>query len=310
MPSTLISPTNAGYPKALAQLDEPPSLYLRGALPEAPGVAIVGTRGATAEARAFTRKLAADLVEQGLAIWSGGAIGIDAAAHEAALAVGGRTVLVSGGGLDRPYPREHRGLFDRVLESGGALLARVPDDAPPRPYAFLQRNWLLAALTEATIVIEAGIQSGARSTAAAAVRLGRPLLAVPHAPWLEKGAGCADELARGRARAVTSAAGVLEALGRPRPPVRKKRATPRPPATLPLDLLDTVLHAPPPSLSEDEATIFQTLGKAPRHLDEVCESTHLAPALVQTVLLTLTLQAVVVEGPAGFFRRAARLSPS
>src|SRR6185503_16237641 len=124
-----------------------------------------------------------------------------AAAHEAALAVGGTTVVVSGSGLDRPYPREHTALFARVLEQGGALLARVPDATPPTPPGFLRRNELLAALTVATVVIEAGLKSGARSTAAAARRLGRPLCAVPHAPWDALGAGCALELARG-ARAV------------------------------------------------------------------------------------------------------------
>src|SRR3954470_7263447 len=109
--STAIPPDDPAYPVALAALATPPTLYVRGRLPAGPGVAIVGTREASLAARAFTRTLATALAAEGLAIWSGGAVGIDAAAHEAALDAGGITVLVAGGGLDRPYPSQHRDLF-------------------------------------------------------------------------------------------------------------------------------------------------------------------------------------------------------
>src|SRR5690348_13223843 len=128
MGSLVITPADPGYPEALVRLapeGTPPTLYLRGALPHARGVAVVGTREPTAEAAAFTRALVRDLAAQGLSIWSGGALGIDAAAHEAALACGAPTVVVMGGGLGRPYPREHAPLFERVVAHGGALLARV-----------------------------------------------------------------------------------------------------------------------------------------------------------------------------------------
>src|SRR5205814_3385689 len=103
-------------------------------------------------------------------------------------------------------------LFDRVLASGGALLARVPDAAPPTPPGFFLRNELLAALSSVTVVVQAGLASGARNTAAAARRLGRPLCVVPHPPWDERGAGCALELARGGARAIVSAAEVIASI--------------------------------------------------------------------------------------------------
>ena len=308
MTSLSLPPADPSYPSALTALDGPdrpsPTLYVRGRLPSATGVAIVGTRQPTPEACAFTRKLTAALVAEGLAIWSGGAAGIDAAAHEAALEAGGVTVIVAGGGLDRPYPPHHRGLFERVVARGGALVARVPDGTPPMPSYFLQRNEVLAALTAATVVVQAGLASGARSTAAAARRLGRPLCVVPHPPWDEQGQGCAHELARG-AVAVYSAAEVLAALGRPPPPPRPRaRRVPRPRRPAPVTLL--LVEAPPPEpLDPAEGAIFAALGAEPRHFDEACERSGLPVAVATGALLTLTLRAVVVEGPAGFFRRVS-----
>ena len=231
MTSTSIAPDDPSYPSALAALGSserpPPTLYLRGRLPELPGVAIVGTRAPSEEAAAFARALAGALAREGVAVWSGGAIGIDAAAHEGALEAGGVTVLVAGGGLDRPYPPQHRDLFDRVVERGGALVARVPDGTPPTPPHFLQRNEVLAALTTVTVVVQAGLASGARSTAAAARRLGRALCVVPNPPWDPRGQGCALELARG-AVAIYEVGDVLAAMGRPPPPPRRAKRTKRP----------------------------------------------------------------------------------
>ena len=336
MGSLVISPTDPDYPAALRDLasEQPkPSLYLRGALPSARGVAIVGTRCPTAEAVAFTRALVRDLAAEGLAIWSGGAFGIDAAAHEAALLCGAPTVVVMGGGLDRPYPKEHVALFERVVAAGGALLARVEDERPPQPLGFFQRNQLLAALTVATAVIQAGYKSGARNTAAAARKLGRPLCVVPHAPWDEIGQGCAVELALG-ARAIVGAADVIAAMNG-EPPVRptpgrsrSSSARPRPaplllfgheiagktaPSSrgLPEPTEGPILPGPDAAplqrrLEGSELVVFAALDSAARHLDEICERSGEAPRVVTATLLMLTLRTVVVEGPAGFFRQAGR----
>jgi DNA processing protein len=306
MGSTSIDPADPAYPAAvLTALAEPPVLYLRGALPSMPGVTVVGTRAPSAAACSFTRSLAGDLARAGFAIWSGGALGIDAAAHEAALSAGAPTVVVTGGGLARPYPKEHVGLFGRVLAGGGALLARVADDSPPTPPGFLLRNELLAALTLATVVVEAGVKSGARSTAAAARRLGRPLCVVPHPPWEPRGQGCALELARG-ARAIVGARDVIDAIAVAGLPIPRRR----------LEALRSARAreaAPPPrarqerrrdaGLDDVERAIFAALGEGPTHIDEVCERTGLTPKATAASVLTLTLRAVVVEGPAGFFRR-------
>ncbi|WP_437954593.1 DNA-processing protein DprA [Sorangium sp. So ce119] len=344
MASIEIHPSDPSYPAPLWALvteseAAPPTLYVRGALPARPGIAIVGTRAASDEALRFTRELAAALGEAGYSIWSGGARGVDAAAHEGALEARAPTVVVSGGGHAHPYPREHAALFDRVVAAGGALLARVPDDTPPLPALFLQRNAVLAALTRATVVIEAGIESGARSAAAAARRLGRHLCVVPHAPWSPRGVGCALELLGG-ARPIMRAADVIDILGGPAPPPRRRpRRSPRnsSPAAGTLPLPDAAFAARTAASSEknalaraidpearegsagaraesaeiigetaEERAVLHALDAHPAHVDEVCERTGLPPRRAVEALLTLTLQAVVVEGPAGLFRRALR----
>jgi DNA processing protein len=312
MGSTPIDPGDPAYPAALTSLTAPPVLYLRGALPIAPGVTVVGTRSPSTAARDFTRALAGDLSRAGFAIWSGGALGIDAAAHEGALDAGGPTIVVAGGGLDHPYPKEHIPLFNRVLAGGGALLARAPDDTNPTRPGFFLRNQLLAALTVGTVVIEAGIKSGARNTAAAARRLGRPLCVVPHPPWEPRGAGCALELARG-ACAITGARDVIAAIVStgfelPRRPTVDRTRVARPGGG---EKAAAAARAAPtelaePRLDEGERTVLSAIGEAPTHIDEVCERTGLTPKAIAASLLTLTLRAVVVEGPAGFFRRVPR----
>ncbi len=327
MRSTLFEPHAPGWPVALAALDGPPPLYLCGALPAARGVAVVGTREPSEAALAFTRALALGLSDAGFSVWSGGARGVDAAAHEAALEAGAPTVVVVGGGLARPYPREHAPLYARVVAAGGAIVARLPDDTPPMPATFLLRNQVLAALTVATVLVEAGLVSGARSTAAAARRLGRPLFVVPHAPWDPRGRGCAEELARGGAIAIRDAEDVVRALSDPAQlallalppaPVRSRgRASrapspargARPTSTAPAGPsgarpLDERLQNAP--LSPAERAILAAIEREPTHLDGVCEATGLGLPAVTEALLTLTLAAVVVEGPAGFFRRVSR----
>ena len=283
---------------------------------------------------AFTRALVLDLAARGLSVWSGGAIGIDAAAHEAALEAGAPTVVVMGGGLDRPYPPENRGLFDRILAAGGALVARVADDVAPRASGFHQRNEILAAATAATVVVQAGYKSGARSTARAARRLRRPLLAVPHAPWDEGGQGCALEIAQG-ARALTGAGDLIRALEgsagiaaapEPRADGPKRIRARRAGEAEQLPLLAGgrarvngrcgMSSAGAPAdvekrddLSVEARALLQVLDgveEEPLHVDEICAASGVPLRTVVELLLTLTLQTVVVEGPAGFYKRARR----
>lgn len=302
MASRILPPGHPDYPSGLvdgADGGSPPELFVRGELPGARGVAIVGSRGATDEGLAFTRALAASLVEAGWAVWSGGARGVDAAAHEGALEAGGATVLCAPCGLDRVYPPEHRSLYERIPEAGGALLSRFPDRARPGQGSFHLRNQVLAAATRGMVVVQAGIDSGARHAASQARRLGRPLLVVPGAPWSELGAGCARELADGGAVAVASARDVLDALEAGEPAQPRRRA-PRPPrqASLPLDVPAAGEPRPgplPPDLDPRARALAEALAAGPLHVDELCERTALPPAIALAALVGLALDGVVEE---------------
>jgi DNA processing protein len=177
-------------------------------------VAIVGARHSTEYGEWVARDLAGRLTERGFVVVSGGAHGIDAAAHRGALSTGGETVLVSAGGLDSAYPPANAGLFDRVAESG-LLVSESPPGAAPRRRRFLTRNRLIAALGTGTLVVEAALRSGALNTARHCVELGRPLMAVPGPVTSDQSAGCHWLIARERdpARLVGDVGAVLEAIG-------------------------------------------------------------------------------------------------
>lgn len=309
------------YPAALRELPQPPDpVWLRGELPQGPAIAIVGTRAASEPALDFARALARRLAEAGVVVFSGGAAGIDRAAHEGALEAGGPTVVVAGTGIDHVYPKEHEALFGTVVEQGGAIVSPFEREQRASPWTFLRRNPVLAALTQALVLIEAPIKSGARSTAMAARRLGRPLFVVPGAPWDPLGAGAFVELSLG-ANPLTNEGDVFEALGLAPPgsdepvlpwglakPVRPARRRPSPTERAQQPLLRAV--EPPksyPSLPDDlspsQLAVWEATGEAPQHADELCAKTGLSAAVVHEALLTLTLHAVLVEGPSGCFRR-------
>ncbi len=180
---TVLERGRAGYPAALERVAKPPErLYVAGD-PEAlqEGIAIVGARRATPYGRGCARRFARLAAERGIAVISGGARGCDAAAHQGAMEAGGRTVAFLGGGLDRPYPAEHAGLFRQIAETGGAVASEHAWDEPALPYRFRTRNRLIAGLARATLIVEAGLPSGTFSTADEALAADRDVLVVPGA---------------------------------------------------------------------------------------------------------------------------------
>jgi DNA processing protein len=179
----LVTVRSADYPFRLAELsDAPEILFAKGAMAiaEAPAVAIVGARRATGYGLRVARALATTCARAGIAVVSGMAHGIDGAAHEAALAAGGRTVGVLGTGLNVVYPRQHRELQARVGEEG-LLLSELAPDRPGHGGSFPRRNRIIAALAEVTVVVEAGEGSGALITANYAQELNRRVAVVPNA---------------------------------------------------------------------------------------------------------------------------------
>jgi DNA processing protein len=285
--ATLTGPT---LPHRLADLPDPPqTLYVRGELPRGPSTAIVGTRHPTLRGARFAAALAEALVREGVAVFSGGAEGIDTAAHLGALRGRGQTAVIAPASFDVPYPATNAALFQRVLDAGGAYAALVPDGTPATQAAFFPRNACLVALAHVVVVVEAGFRSGAANAARWARDIGRPLLVVPHAPWSEKGKGCLVELRRG-ALLCEGPRDVLRELERlllrPLPTARKRGLRRR-----------RLEHASGPGAELER--VRDAVASGANNVDEVSERTGLPVPEVQRHVLTLTLSGVLAPDRSG-----------
>ncbi len=215
--AALVLPGDAAWPVGIDDLGAhaPLVLWARGNHAGAPlaatTVALVGARAATRYGTEVAHTLAEQLTSHGLTIVSGGAYGIDAAAHRAATRAGGATVAYLAGGIDRLYPEGNRSLFDEILQTG-AIYSETACGAAPTKWRFLARNRLIAA-SAATVVVEAGQRSGSLNTAGHAAALARPLGAVPGPVTSSTSAGCHRLLREYDAACITSGADVLELLG-------------------------------------------------------------------------------------------------
>ncbi|WDV56968.1 DNA-processing protein DprA [Streptomyces coeruleorubidus] len=232
-----IGPGDAEWPGQLDDLGDarPLGLWVRGRASlrmwALKSVAVVGARACTEYGAHMAATLAAGLAEQGWVVVSGGAYGVDGAAHRGALGAGGATVAVLACGVDRPYPRGHTQLIGRIAEQG-LVIGELPPGDHPTPSRFILRNRVIAALTRGTVVVEAAHRSGSLATARAAQRLGRHTMGVPGPATSGLSAGV-HELLRGEAVLVTDAADVVELVG-----AIGQLAPDRRGPVLPRDLLD------------------------------------------------------------------------
>lgn len=194
----------------------PVALWLRGngdlAALTVRGVAVVGARASTTYGTEQAAQLAFDLAERGWTVVSGGAFGIDAAAHRGALSAGAPTIAVLAGGIDRHYPAAHAALFERIAQDG-LLVSEWPPGCVPYRHRFLIRNRLIAALSAGCVVVEASARSGARHTAGRAEQLGRPVMAVPGPVTSAMSVGTHALLRDTEARLVTGVEHVIEEIG-------------------------------------------------------------------------------------------------
>jgi len=284
-----------GWPVGLDDLDDPPErLWVEGRLPAAgaPVAAVVGTRQADDDALAFAYRLGTELSADGVVVLSGGARGVDAAAHQGAVDAGGApTVAVAAMGLDQPPGRTQATLFEAILDAGGAVVTELPPEVPAEPFRFLERNRLVAAWAGATVVVQAPVRSGALSTARVARELGRPVLAVPAAPWDVRGGGVLGLLHRGHGRVCGGADDVLAALGMA--PARRAPGTSD----------DPVAAAPRAPSDPDARRLLSALSSRPRHPDELARATGLAVDRIHRALLLLLLDGAVVERAGGRWAR-------
>jgi DNA processing protein len=239
--------------------------------------AIVGTRAATTYGEHVAAELAAGLAERDVAVVSGGAYGIDGAAHRAALAADGCTVAVLAGGLDVSYPAGHAALLHRIREEG-VLVSEYPPGLRPQRHRFLTRNRLVAAFSGATVVVEAGARSGAANTAAWARALGRGVCAVPGPVTSSASVGC-HVLLRAGATVVTRADEVVELVGH----VGELAAEAERPSSLSDDLAD------------HELRVYDALpARGARTVDEIAVASGLPPTQVLGPLSTLEIAGLVV----------------
>lgn len=198
---------------ALAGAGTPACLWARGRLPEAPSVAVVGSRACTAYGEHVALDLGAGLAERGWCVVSGAAYGVDAAAHRGSLHGGGSGVAVLACGVDVVHPVGNAALVERLLEAGGGVVAELPPGVRPTRWRFLARNRLIAAMSAGTVVVEAASRSGALRTARVAAELGRYVAAVPGPVTSASSVGAHDLVHEGMATLVTSVGQVVELLG-------------------------------------------------------------------------------------------------
>lgn len=285
-----------GYPKLLALTQDPPLvLYVRGQILERDAVAIgvVGSRKCTAYGREQADRLSTWCAQAGLTIVSGGAYGVDAAAHRAAMRAGGRTLMVLGSGLARPYPKEHVDLFDQAASQGQGVISEFPMTAPPRAEQFPRRNRVISGLSLGVLVIEAALRSGALITARlAAEDHGREVLALPGRVDSPASAGCHKILREGWATLVTSGPEILESLGEAGQILQ---------AELPADM--RLGNAAPSTKSTTGSLFEQNLNDAqqkilaaldkPLEIDQLAAATGLPVSKLQAELTMLQIRSVV-----------------
>lgn len=297
----LIATSDPDYPPLLAAIaDPPPVLSVLGdpALLHRRLVAIVGARNASAAGARLAGQIAHELGRGGITVASGLARGIDAAAHEGALATG--TLAVLAGGVDHVYPPQNRRLYERIAAEG-ALVSEMRLGTEPQARHFPRRNRIIAGLALGVVVIEAARRSGSLITARIALEEGREVFAVPGSPLDPRSHG-GNALIRDGAALTESADDVLRLLPQsaslPPRPVRR--------AALPLDL-DAGEPSGPPPLVDDEETpdgarspaerVRGCLGAAPVTVDELVRRCQLSPSTVASVLLDLELAGVIERHP-------------
>jgi DNA processing protein len=308
--------TEPGYPRALRAIDSaPPLLAVRGepAALARPMVAIVGSRNASAAGLTFTERLARGLGEEGFAVVSGLARGIDTRAHKASLSTG--TIAVLAGGHARVYPSENQGLLDRIVAEGGAALSEMPLEWEPRGSDFPRRNRIVSGLSLGVVVIEAARKSGSLITARRALEQGREVFAVPGSPLDPRAEGTNHLIREGATLcgSVEHVTAVLAPLATaPFAQEWVETTPPRrdiPPAGL-WDELDWPDEAgnwggydrePPGAEAEtngaadEAAAIAELLGPSPVSADDLARQSGIAIRTVQRILLELELSGRLIR---------------
>lgn len=295
--AALLVPGDPAWPSGMDDLGmhAPIALWVRGSLDTVRrlerSISLVGARAATGYGEHVAMEASAGLVDRGFTIVSGAAYGIDGMAHRAALASDGQTVAFLAGGVDRFYPSGHDALLNRIVESG-AVISELPCGAQPTKWRFLQRNRLIAAASQATVVIEAGWRSGSLNTAGHAAALGRPLGAVPGPVTSAASAGCHRLIRDYDATCVTGAEQMAELM--PMAEISEE---------------ETLVGLEPPSASvgSEAVRVFDAMSvRSPRTANDIAARSGLSVDTVQATLGVAELEGTVKERERGWTKTASR----
>lgn len=269
------------YPRLLSEIYDPPAiLYTRGKIlpTDNLSIAIVGSRHATRYGIKVASQLARGLSMAGFTIISGLARGVDAAAHQAAIEAGGRTIAVLGGGHLKLYPAEHASLANAIIHDG-AVISESPPDTPPRSGSFPKRNRIVSGLSLGVVVVEAAQRSGALISARLAMEQGREVFAVPGPIDSRMSKGC-HKLIQDGAKLVNSVDDVLDELGPLATPIRTQQGEQiRNPAEL--------------RLTDQERNILNTIETTPTLIDSIIEQTNFPAARVMSTISILEMRSLI-----------------
>lgn len=265
------------YPLLLKEISDPPlMLYLRGNADtlSIPAVAFVGTRLMTAYGKQVLEHLLFPLIQSGVAIVSGLAVGVDAHAHSLTLAHNGRTVAVLGSGLDAIYPVHNRKLAAEIIQNNGTVVSEFPPAMKPTPYTFPIRNRIISGLSKGVVIVEAKEKSGSLITARLALEQNRDVFAIPGSIFLSNSAGTHNLIKNGEAKLVTSGEDILIELG-----FQKDTAVSQDMRAIRFD-------------TKNEELLYALLSSEPQLLDHIVEKSNFPPSRVGSLLTLLEMKAL------------------
>ncbi len=267
------------YPELLKQIYQPPAmLYYRGSLDclRQRALAVVGTRKYSAYGKQVTGELVGQIAQHNITIISGLALGIDALAHQATLAVSGLTAGVLGSGIDTAsiYPSVNRFLAQQIIDQGGVILSEYPIGALPTKFSFPLRNRIIAGLASGTLVVEAAESSGSLITARYALEFNRDVFAVPGSIYNLQSVGT-NNLIKAGAKMVNGVNDILEDID--------------------LDQLDSIDTHEPLDLAEDEQNVYNSLTKEPQHIDIIARTCNIKSSVLSGLLMVLEMKGVIKD---------------
>jgi DNA processing protein len=280
---------NSEYPALLKQVSGPPrKLYYRGSWDQRlfdNCLAVVGSRKMTVYGRQMTDRLVGEIASRGVTIVSGFMYGIDAQAHKAAVSAGGKTIAVMPCGIDRIHPHYQKELYQQIISAGGLIISQWPGDSQPSFWTYPKRNRIVAGLSAATLVIEAGLKSGSLITASLARKFGRGLFAVPGPVTSSVSQGSLQLIKQG-AEMVTGAGDILAFFGLADSGVSRDRPLPA-------------------GLSRLEQAIIDELSREPKKIDDLSRALSISAARLGASLSCLQLRGAISEEEGKFYVNSA-----